>query len=157
MMMRSRQIGVATNFIERWFEKRRASAYTLGATRRFGKIQEYPVTIRTIILMTQAGVPRLLGDVLRRMYDIPKGIAAVNDLYILRMLAGEMIPRKWGVKLQRALVGAFGHDYDIGGPLPIILSSKKGLGKKTAVFSFHRKSCHFVWKEHLTFVRPRRV
>lgn len=43
-MTRSRQIGVATNSIERWCERRRASASLLGTTRRFGKIQRYPVT-----------------------------------------------------------------------------------------------------------------
>lgn len=107
--------------------------------------------------MTQAGVPRLLGDVLRRMYDISKRTAAVNDLYIPRMLADEMVSRKSGAKLQRALVGAFCHDYDIGGPLPIILSSKKGLGKKAAVFSFHRNRRQFIWQEHLIFARLRFV
>ena len=156
-MTRSRQIGVATNSIERSYEKGRASAYMLGATRRFGKMQGYPVMIWSIILMTQAGVPRLLGDDSRRMYDMSKRTAAVNDLYIPRMLADEMVPRKWEAKLQRALVGAFCHDYDIGGPLPIILSPKKGLGKKAAVFSFRRNRCQFVWQEHLIFARLRIV
>ena len=62
--------------------------------------------------MTQAGVPRLLGDDSRRMYDKSRGTAAVNDLYIPRKLSDRMVPRKWGAKLRRALVGAFCHDYD---------------------------------------------
>ena len=129
----------------------------VGRYEAFWKDPGISVTIRTIILMTQAGVPRLLGEVLRRMYDISKMAAALNDLYIPRMLADERVPRKWGPKLQRALVGAFCHDYDIGGPLPITLSSKNGLGKKAAVFSFPRNRCQFVWQEHLVFARLRFV
>ena len=62
-----------------------------------------------------------------------------------------------GAKLQRALVGAFCHDYDIGGPLPITLSSKTGLGKRTAVFSFHRNRGQFIRQELVILARLRFV